>query len=792
MCPEGSVCTVLASFGNEPACAEREQLAACEGHAQFESCGPERACFDGVCLDAGCGNGRQEPDEVCDDRNRNAGDGCSSDCRSNETCRNGAQDLVNFETCDDGNALGHDGCASACGLEAPRWDDLLVRPRHERGAAVAYDTKRRETILFGGFNATAGLELDEMWSWDGVRWTRRNVFGPVARSFAAAAYDAARDRVVLFGGDIDANTTAGDTWLWDGQSWQEVVAPGPHARGNGKLVYDAARKRTILFGGNYSSLGVGNVHGRDTWAFDGTSWSQVGADLPSELKYPALGYDARRGVVVLVGAREIAPGNVVNEVWELSGSTWTERVQTGPSPRYFAALAWNALTQRLHLSAGTDAVFGSMLGDAWEWDGATWTQVADAPTANIVTAGLPDGLLAISGFEDFVMIGSAWQSVGPATRPDPRYAAGAALDPRRGRVVLFGGRTGSARFDDTWEYAGSWTKLAVVGPSGRANVSFVYDVARDQFVLFGGWDVNLSYLPETWILDASGWRTVAVSATPSPRRAAAMAFDEARGNAVLFGGSDGSVLYDDTWLWTGTTWTPLAPSTKPGPRAFAGIVYDPVRQRSVLFGGLDPNFQPLDDTWEWDGANWIAIATPTRPPGRACTLAWDAARKRVILVAGGNGTSRNDVWDYDGTTWSRMFIAEPMRARFNQVTVGDPRGAGILSIAGIVENSLGSNETLRLRLEGTSGDEQCTSDDGDGDSLVGCADPDCWSICTPLCAPGAATCTMTGPRCGDGTCDQPRESCRTCASDCACAAACGDLVCNAGETITTCIGDCTP
>src|SRR5205085_4788206 len=46
------------------------------------------------------------------------GDGCSADCRSNETCGNGVIDAVNGEACDDGNVLNGDGCDSACQIEA--------------------------------------------------------------------------------------------------------------------------------------------------------------------------------------------------------------------------------------------------------------------------------------------------------------------------------------------------------------------------------------------------------------------------------------------------------------------------------------------------------------------------------------------------------------------------------------------------------------------------------------------------------------------------------------------------
>lgn len=98
-----------------------------------------------------CGDGKVDVEllEVCDDGNTTDGDGCSADCRSDETCGNEIVDvavgeaceeggvntptcdadctrpvcgdrLVNTaanEECDDGNIIDGDGCSSACKKE---------------------------------------------------------------------------------------------------------------------------------------------------------------------------------------------------------------------------------------------------------------------------------------------------------------------------------------------------------------------------------------------------------------------------------------------------------------------------------------------------------------------------------------------------------------------------------------------------------------------------------------------------------------------------------------------------
>ncbi len=61
-----------------------------------------------------CGDGVREGSEACDDGNQGGGDGCSADCRSDETCGNGVRDSSIGELCDDGNNVSGDGCSSLC------------------------------------------------------------------------------------------------------------------------------------------------------------------------------------------------------------------------------------------------------------------------------------------------------------------------------------------------------------------------------------------------------------------------------------------------------------------------------------------------------------------------------------------------------------------------------------------------------------------------------------------------------------------------------------------------------
>jgi cysteine-rich repeat protein len=68
----------------------------------------------------GCGNGLPDPGEMCDDGNVMDGDGCSADCKSNETCGNGFRDTNTGESCDEGamNGTALSSCNASCELVA--------------------------------------------------------------------------------------------------------------------------------------------------------------------------------------------------------------------------------------------------------------------------------------------------------------------------------------------------------------------------------------------------------------------------------------------------------------------------------------------------------------------------------------------------------------------------------------------------------------------------------------------------------------------------------------------------
>src|SRR5262245_19727792 len=89
-------------------------------------------------------------------------------------------------------------------------------PRAEFG--MAYDTARGVTVLFGGANCLSfNCVFPDTWEWDGDAWLLRSMGGPIQRCDEAMAYDSIRGVTVIFGGYNGVYLA--DTWEWDGTNW---------------------------------------------------------------------------------------------------------------------------------------------------------------------------------------------------------------------------------------------------------------------------------------------------------------------------------------------------------------------------------------------------------------------------------------------------------------------------------------------------------------------------------------------------------------------------------------------
>ncbi|MEM7202640.1 MAG: kelch repeat-containing protein [Planctomycetota bacterium] len=535
---------------------------------------------------------------------------------------------------------------------------------------------------------------------------------PTQPSFAQMVYDHARDRVVAVMRRPPSGAAGSrvETWELVLESWvPRSSAPASDLPVGAALAYDGVRRRTVLFGGIRSGA---SGPSDETWEWDGRAWTRrLLSSSPPPRSSHTMVFDEARGVTLLFGGSGDG-GAALNDTWEWDGSTWTERQpSTRPAPRWSASMVYDIGRQRAVLFGGYDPS-RTTRNDAWEWDGNDWIAVAGGPPARANAAMAFDaargrtmlyGGLQASGFLGLIQNsltdtwewdGSAWSLCPDAAHPLGRWDLGTVYDPRRQRILAFGGAdAAAARTEEMWSFDGSrWTRVAAGGMGARIDFSMVYDQRRSRAVLYGDGDtdetwervsgvwrragvlgpanasgVTMAYDEArgetvmfgevgTWLYDGATWRQPDVATGPRPRRHAAMAYDAARGETVLFGGQQEGEQLADTWLWDGASWRPFE-GPSPSPREEHAMVYDAARQRVVLFGGMvrDPSAAPtwLGDTWEWDGTLWQQRMSTTKPSARwSHSMTYHPVTQRVLLYSG--ITTGDRLLEWDGNDWTSI------------------------------------------------------------------------------------------------------------------------------------------
>lgn len=562
--------------------------------------------------------------------------------------------------------------------------------------AMAYDSKRGRTVLYGG--RTPMLENDT-WEWDGSKWSRFYATGPGYRTDHAMAYDGFSGNVVLFGG-VGLGSPMQDTWTWDGSVWTLVATTGPSARKMHALVYDGSRERVILFGG---IDGSGNYLG-DTWEWNGKTWKEVATSGPEERVGHALAYDKSHSQTVLYGGHRIVDsvGEYFGDTWVWDGTSWTEKEVSGPPARRDAHMAFDTSRKRVVLFGGNQS--GIRKGDTWEWNGTAWADVeGTGPDARedaaLVFSEKQKGLVLFGGYSTSPATtywGDTWQRSGTTWSQKSGQAPSArdnhvmAGDDNSGVVILCGGKDAAAnRLSDTWAWDNTtWHVLIPQGSgtfSNREGHAMVYDSGRDRMVLFGGGYRGIGiFLEGTQEWNGAAWSKVAESGPPACMDHA-MAYDPVRQRTVLFGGFSMSGRRDDTWEWDGTTWTQAA-TTGPSARRYHAMAFDAVTNRVLLFGGEDIFSNILSDTWAWDGTEWTRVAT-TGPAGRIQhAMSTNTARKRIVLFGGysyaGGDEIRTDTWEWNGTEWVQIGTPITPQGRYEHALGYNAAGENLVLFGG--------------------------------------------------------------------------------------------------------------
>ena len=293
-----------------------------------------------------------------------------------------------------------DGLGDTEQWDGTNWTTLTpsTSPSARYGAAAAFDPVHQVGVLFGGFNDSNGV-LGDTWLWNGTTWTQATpATSPSARLDAMMAWDGTH--IVLFGGSINSAADA-DTWIWDGTNWTQVNAPNaPPPRDLAGIAYDSGHNQVVMFGG---STVVNATNFNDTWIWNGANqtWTQVTpATSPGARAIMSMAYDPTQAKTFLFGGFE-PPNNPQHDTWAWDGTNWTQ-VNTPHAPtggRYYYAMAFDPATANTVLFGGEA---GNLQNDTWVLDGPTAPNTT-LPTGTVNTPYSATGAIA-GGIAPFTYI----------------------------------------------------------------------------------------------------------------------------------------------------------------------------------------------------------------------------------------------------------------------------------------------------------------------------------------------------------------------------------------------------
>jgi hypothetical protein len=406
--------------------------------------------------------------------------------------------------------------------------------------AMVFDAARGRGVLFGG--ASASALFGDTWELDGSAWVHASTSGPEPRRLHAMAYDSVRSRTVLAGGW--RSDAMADTWEWDGAGWVQIPAAQAPPRLGHAMVFDAGRERSMLI------AGFNNAPRTGVWEFDGSAWVNTLSDSPRTTVTTAMAYDSQRDRIVLFGPPEPSAGGTLSgTTWERAGDRWSIAAVHGPPARNNAALAYDEARSTMVLFGGSNSASG-LLNDTWTWDGSTWTQHhVPAPLPRQRTAmvyqphrqrvvlfgGAGNNLMADTWEWD----GSSWMQrsgAAPAARQSPAMT----YDPVR-QVTLLQGGSGLNAGHQTWEWDGdTWINRTTDAPGQRRQHGMAYNALRGRIMLFGGLSGS-GVMGDAWEWTGDTWVSLPMQHGPGPRSDFGMV-QTARG-ITLHGG----LSFTETW-----------------------------------------------------------------------------------------------------------------------------------------------------------------------------------------------------------------------------------------------------
>ncbi len=255
-----------------------------------------------------------------------------------------------------------------------------------------------------------------------------------------------------------------------------------------------------------------------------------------------------------------------------------------------------------------------------------------------------------------------------------------------------------------------------------------YHEATGKIVLFGGRSGS-SYLGDTWLYDGADWQRVYPNPHPGTCGGTEMVYDPVT-QKILFTQGEGCAY--EFWEFDGATWTAVDPQWPTGQATYAGMAREPVLDVMVYYGGYISHAYVSERTFIHDGSLFSELLPPFNPgPRYHHRLSYLHALRGVVLFGGSDSTQ------YFDETW--VFRYQSQWPSESCVGGADEDGDGLIDCD---DPDCESQPCATGRcVAGTcqAWESLCGNGvDDDGDGQIDCADSDCnQRPCqTGLCAAG--------------------------------------------------------
>lgn len=570
-------------------------------------------------------------------------------------------------------------------------------------ALAVFDDGRGDALYMGGKFSIAGeIQADSLARFDGVDWEAlpgpggESIIDPTGFGIQAmAVFDDGTGDALYVAGSFKTALGLPDNGVvrWDGVSWAPVFQVSTQFAGfhgvSDLVVWDDGSGGALYFGGTFNKVDGNPVASVGKWTASGVATLGSGylGSLVDELEVHDFGAGER-----LVAAGWGAPGQGTVRAWD--GSGWSDIGADFNSIIGSMAVHDDGTGATLYVGGSSSSPGGRVV----RWNGTAWETVGTPPMffPETMTSFDDGGGSELYAFGTTYSVpplgwevraarwdGTSWSNLGTGLNGDGW--ASLVVDLGSGSELIVGGSfnvAGNERADHVarWTSAG-WDALSTSdGFMGAATALEVVDDGSGASLFTVG---GASYLPNqdpetlSRVLRWSSGDWVPVGGDFEGSPAAFVEFDDGGGPRLyacgVFEGIAGQPM-DSIARWNGGQWESLAGGGLRWSAGFVGsgqcmAVHDfGAGPRLVVGGSFDlAGGVPVNNVAVWDGSTWAGIGTGLDGDVAALEVFDDGTSGPRLFVGGHFHTAGPKIVKnfavWDGAAWQRVLSSMDREVR---------------------------------------------------------------------------------------------------------------------------------